>query len=73
MAPAATSRVEPVLEADAGVYGFFVESVVLAALDSGAIDRPQADRWLNEQANRAAEGRFFFAMPLFVGIRRAGS
>nr|MDT0665122.1 SAM-dependent methyltransferase [Micromonospora sp. DSM 115978] len=40
--------------------------MVQAARRLGAVNAEQADRWIEEQAERVRSGRFFLAVPIFL-------
>jgi ubiquinone/menaquinone biosynthesis C-methylase UbiE len=58
--------------------GIFTEATMLpmlsglahAACAAGAVDREQADAWIEEQAARSRSGRLFLAIPLFLAAAR---
>lgn len=60
--------------------GIFTDSTMLpmlvgiaeAACSIGAIERDRADAWVAEQENRAARGRLFLAVPMFVASATRG-
>ncbi|MEV6643257.1 methyltransferase domain-containing protein [Amycolatopsis sp. NPDC051371] len=48
-----------------------LDGLAAAARDAGVATRVQVDAWLREQAARAAAGRFFLAIPIFVASATA--
>lgn len=45
-------------------------SFAQAAVAASAISKSEGDLWLDEKKGRAASGRFFFAIPIFVAFAR---
>lgn len=49
-------------------YGFFIELWTQIADATGIVPANEAQAWLEEQRNRAANGRFFMAMTHFIAV-----
>jgi ubiquinone/menaquinone biosynthesis C-methylase UbiE len=57
---------ETVASADYATYGFVTTLVARSAVDQDSVSSDVAERWLNEQRQRAEAGRWFMAMTHYL-------